>query len=381
MPVGSVDDLSRTSFPANMNDHLVDTIISSAKQITEMKQVRKAFNSENYEVPKDKSSRAITVTVTKSGLPQCKRNECIHFQMHSVCEHTIAVAIYTNTLKNHMEKVWKSCATASLLETSRFGVSSGAGTKKGYKKKRVSKRKNSSSQKTNCVSKVSTDVMSTKNQGNDFIPLSPPLSPKSTITQMPLQKTSTATPIVVSKVSLPQEPTSQTASPSEEPAKKKTKSAGKKIFICDKSEKQLTRMLNRINIPLQQKIPLGRSIGPKPVQPEPQCQPYEIIVRGGQISVCNGCGTEYDKSNASLLILGRNELDWFVNVNKKEQLKNYKTCRRNFYYCAKRRCLLARRPMLDLKDTELICFSEVYEKHRVMVDSIATVFENNIISY
>ena len=94
---------------------------------------------------------------------------------------------------------------------------------------------------------------------------------------------------------------------------------------------------------------------PKPIQPEPQMQTYQLIKRGGKISRCNGCGEEFDKTDGSLRILGRYELDWYVHVNKQEGTKVYKSTSRNMYYHIQRRCILARRPLINFNDMEVCC--------------------------
>ena len=49
-----------------------------------------------------------------------------------------------------------------------------------------------------------------------------------------------------------------------------------------------------------------------PAQPGPQIQPYEIVQRSEQIKKCNGCEELSDKNNEKLLILKRNESDWYI---------------------------------------------------------------------
>ena len=58
----------------------------------------------------------------------------------------------------------------------------------------------------------------------------------------------------------------------------------------------------------QPSVPIGRTMNPLPPLPEPQDQPYELLRRRGNISVCNGCRDKFDKS-ANDFILGRNEFE------------------------------------------------------------------------
>lgn len=89
-----------------------------------------------------------------------------------------------------------------------------------------------------------------------------------------------------------------------------------------------------------------------PAQPGPQIQPYEIVQRSEQIKKCNGCEELSDKNNEKLLILKRNESDWYISVDGKNNTKVYNVTQRNFYCCVTRRCLLSRRPLLDLKSID-----------------------------
>ena len=99
---------------------------------------------------------------------------------------------------------------------------------------------------------------------------------------------------------------------------------------------------------------MGKSLGPKPPQPESQMQQYELIIRNGKISRCNGCLNELNSKNPKLSISGRNEYDWHVNVNKQENTKMYKLGRQNRYYCTSKQCILARRPFLNIAEIEII---------------------------
>ena len=91
-----------------------------------------------------------------------------------------------------------------------------------------------------------------------------------------------------------------------------------------------------MNVEKQNAVPLGKSLGPKPPQPEPQTQQYELIIRNGKISRCNGCLNKFDRKNPKLCIIGRNGYDWYVNVNKQENTKIYKLGRQNRYYSTRK---------------------------------------------
>ena len=109
-----------------------------------------------------------------------------------------------------------------------------------------------------------------------------------------------------------------------------------------------------MNVEKQNPVPLGKSLGPKPPQPEPQMQQYELIIRNGNISRCNSCLKEFDRKNPKLCIIGRNDYDWYVNVNKQENTKIYKIGRQRRYYCTRKQCILARRPFLNISEIDII---------------------------
>ena len=56
---------------------------------------------------------------------------------------------------------------------------------------------------------------------------------------------------------------------------KKTRST-KRSIISSVSSTDLTKLKGLIKCNNQPEVPLGQSFGPKPLQPEPQLQPYEL---------------------------------------------------------------------------------------------------------
>ena len=83
----------------------------------------------------------------------------------------------------------------------------------------------------------------------------------------------------------------------------------KKKHPVETSRSQLSKLSNFVNVEKQNPVPLGKSLGPKPPQLEPQMQHYELIIRNGKISRCNSCLNEFDRKNPKLRIIGRNEYD------------------------------------------------------------------------
>ena len=147
---------------------------------------------------------------------------------------------------------------------------------------------------------------------------------------------------------------------------KKTKSTNRSI-ISPISSLEPAKCKSLIRPSNQPEVPLGQSLGPKPPQPEPQLQPYELMKRCKQVSKCHGCGFLFDKTDEKLYILGRNELEWYRKVTT--TTKQYKIGQRNTYYCAKRRCILIRRPHVDVKEIKIITKSDVPEDIKMRTEA------------
>ena len=61
----------------------------------------------------------------------------------------------------------------------------------------------------------------------------------------------------------------------------------------------------------------------------------------------------FNKVDKDLCALGRHELDWYPAVDKKQSTKTCKITKRNFYYRTKRKCILARRPLISLESIDI----------------------------
>ena len=146
----------------------------------------------------------------------------------------------------------------------------------------------------------------------------------------------------------------------EEPKKSKQKKSNKvkrntSYNLLEKSNQQLSDIAKFVNVEKQTPVSIGKCLGPKPPQPESQQQQYQLLQRHGKISRCNGCQCEFDKRDSTLHILGRSEYDWFIHVDRKENIKVFKLSRQNRYYCVKKQCMLARRPLLDIRSMHVAC--------------------------
>ena len=107
----------------------------------------------------------------------------------------------------------------------------------------------------------------------------------------------------------------------------------------------------------QPRVSYSNRLGPRPAMPEPQMHPYRVIKRYGNISRCHGCESKFDKKKTTM-ILFRKERDWWPEVDKVRCTKQWKTSKRNFYYCVKLSCLMNRRPTLRRENVTIICNGE-----------------------
>ena len=254
MPIHSMDGVTASWFPNNIPDDVKDKIISNARRLVDNSLARKAFNTSEYEVSRDQTSKVLTLNFNKRGIIGWKSSECLHYTMFQLCSHSVAVAAFTNTLDKLLSESFKKAKPVSYTDTTKHGYPTGSGTKQGYRRKRKSnKRKETSNKQENS------------------------------------QKT----------------------------------------------------------------VSLEQSLGPKPAQPEPQIQPYKTVQRSEQLKKCNDCEELFDKNNEKLLILGRNEFDWYISVDGKNNTKVYTVTQRNFYDCVKRRYILSRRPLHDVKSIDI----------------------------
>ena len=134
-----MQSIASSCLPTCIPEDIRDEMITNAKRLIEIKNVRKAFNNIDFEVPRDHTSRALTLTVSKKGVVLCKKSECLHFNMFGVCCQRIAVAEFTNNLNDSLSNYVEKSKRGKLIEMIRCGHPSGSGTKKGFKKKRISR--------------------------------------------------------------------------------------------------------------------------------------------------------------------------------------------------------------------------------------------------
>ena len=92
-------------------------------------------------------------------------------------------------------------------------------------------------------------------------------------------------------------------------------------------------------------IPIYFSFPPMPPIPEPQMQPYNLLLRFGNVSKCHGCASLFDKTNEKLYVFGRKEDDRWEKENKDLAVKQFS-------------CLLARRPLLKKENITILCESD-----------------------
>ena len=104
----------------------------------------------------------------------------------------------------------------------------------------------------------------------------------------------------------------------------------------------------------QPRVSYSNQLGPRPAIPEPQIKRY------GNVSKCHGCHAYFDKKKATM-ILFRKEIDWWPKVDKVRYTKQWKTSKKNFYYCVSLSCLMMRRPSLKRENVTVICNGEDIE--------------------
>lgn len=125
---------------------------------------------------------------------------------------------------------------------------------------------------------------------------------------------------------------------------------------------------NCLLLPEQLIVPAGIPLPPKPPMPEPQHQPYIIDHRKGNISKCSGCDDLFDRTNPTLLVMGREEMDYYPKVNKSVLTKCWAVSNKKHYYCLQMKCLKARRPFLELNQVKKTVSCELSEEEKRMVD-------------
>ena len=92
----------------------------------------------------------------------------------------------------------------------------------------------------------------------------------------------------------------------------------------------------------QLRVSCSNQLGPMLAMPEPKMHPYRVIKRHGNISKCHGCDAKFDKKETTM-ILFKKERDWWPDVDKDRCTKQWRTSKRNFYYCVSLSCLMNRR--------------------------------------
>ena len=110
-------------------------------------------------------------------------------------------------------------------------------------------------------------------------------------------------------------------------------------------------------------VSAGKCLGLKPPQPELQQQQHQLLKMHGKISLCNSCQCEFDKGDSTLHILGSSKYDWFIHVDRKENIKLFKLSQQSRYNCGKssafsidvKKCILRRWPLLDIKSMHVAC--------------------------
>ena len=145
-----------------------------------------------------------------------------------------------------------------------------------------------------------------------------------------------------------------------------TKKRKQQAMSCRPPSCYLNDVRKKLKVPEQPIVSVGNHLLKRP-QTEPQYQPYELLKRQGNISVCHGCDEPFRKENV-LFILGRTEFDWYPKIENATKTFRMSGAR-NHYYCLKKRCLMLRRP--HVADITII-----HDGATVVPDEIHTQIKN-----
>ena len=67
-----MDDVTTSSLPNNIPDDVKEEIILNARGLIDNNLVRKAFNTSEYEVSRDRTLKVLTLNFNKRGVIGCK---------------------------------------------------------------------------------------------------------------------------------------------------------------------------------------------------------------------------------------------------------------------------------------------------------------------
>ena len=99
LSTSSLDSVSLCHLPKWIPETTCLRLSSDANRIFSENKVRRSFHSEKeFEVPKDHTNYPQKLTVTKSGLVQCEKKECLEYSTYNICRHSLDVSAFTNTL-------------------------------------------------------------------------------------------------------------------------------------------------------------------------------------------------------------------------------------------------------------------------------------------
>ena len=161
--IHGMDHVTVSSLPNNIPDDFKEEMILNARRLVDNNLVRKAFNTSEYEVSKDHTSKVLTLNFNKRGIIGYKSSECLHYTMLKLCSYCLAVAAFKNTLDKLLSDSFKKTKPVSYTDTAKHGHSTGSGTKRGYKRKRkLNKRKETTTKQA--VTAVSNEINLTVTQ-------------------------------------------------------------------------------------------------------------------------------------------------------------------------------------------------------------------------
>ena len=131
-----------------------------------------------------------------------------------------------------------------------------------------------------------------------------------------------------------------------------SKSAKEKLKTNETFPVQATESTLANNISDQPIIPISFPFPSMAPMPEPQMQPYNLLLRFGKVSECHRCGSLFDKTNEKPYVFRRKEEDCRPKAKKDSAVKQWCLGKRTFYYCTQFSYLLTHRPLLKKENKQ-----------------------------
>ena len=259
--------------PDQIPENVADKIIKDAKASIFNKHIRKSSNGLDYEVSVSHSNRSLVLKVKNGSIVTC-------------CSHSLATAQYINKVKDLVDHACKKAELINLSSLAGFGRPPRSKKKKGFQRK---------------CSKIPSSVTGSN-----------------TSISLKTQRDTTLWEETKIKQKISNQLNKNTS-----------------YSLIGKNNQQLSDIAKFLNAKKQTLVSAGKCLGLKPPQPELQQQQHQLLKRHGKISLCNSCQCEFDKGDSTLHILGSSKNDWFIHVDRKENIKLFKLSQQSRCNCGK----------------------------------------------